>query len=101
MAQITPSRPNRPKARLQETNWNKNTTSKGVNAPPQRALSQIMPCARTRSSCGSQVAKARVMLGKHPASPAPNKSCVKKSERKLKAQPVATVKKDHHTTMRI
>ena len=33
-----------------------------MNAPPQRELIQVMPCARTRSSCGSQVVKAFVVL---------------------------------------
>src|SRR5208283_3842404 len=76
-------------------------TTGGVSAAPQRVLNHRMPCARTRSLWGSQVAKALVTLGKQPASPAPNRKRVAASETKLEAQPVAAVKKDHHRTMRV
>src|SRR5512133_2769638 len=93
--------PNSSKAWRQFINWETRKTREGVNAPPQRALSHMIPCARTRSSCGSQVVKALVRLGKQPASPAPNKNRVSHSDEKLQAQPVAAVKNDHHATMRI
>jgi hypothetical protein len=76
-------------------------TRGGVNAPAQRALSHMMPCARTRSRAGSQVVKALATLGKQPASPAPNRKRVPNSAGKLHAHPVAAVKVDHHSTMRI
>ena len=50
------------------------TTSKGVNAPPQRAPIHMIACARVRSRLGSHALKALVKLGKQPASPAPNKN---------------------------
>jgi hypothetical protein len=43
----------------------------------------------------------RVMFGKHPASPAPNNVRVTSSEGKLHTQPVAAVKNDHQTTIRV
>src|ERR1039458_5559265 len=76
-------------------------TSGGVKAPPQRAASQRMPWARTRSPGGSQVVKALVRLGKQPASPVPNKKRVATREAWLQAHPVAAVKNDHHRTMRV
>ena len=72
-----------------------------MKAPPHRALSHMMPCARTRSSCGSHTVNALVRFGKQPASPAPNRKRVTTREAKLQAQPVAAVKIDHHTTIRI
>jgi len=72
-----------------------------VKAPPQRAKVHISPCARTRSRRGSHVVKDLVRFGKQPASPAPNRKRVATSEVKLQAQPVAAVKKDHHSTIRI
>ena len=60
-----------------------------------------MPCARTRSCSGSQVVKALVRFGKQPASPAPKRKRVTTSETKFQAQPVAAVKKDHQSTMRM
>src|SRR5438094_9603957 len=76
-------------------------TSSGVNAPPQRAAIHKMPCAFTRSSGGSHVVNDFVRLGKHPASPAPNINRVTTMEGKFHAHPVAAVKNDHHTTIRI
>ena len=72
-----------------------------MSAPPQRAASHSTLCARTRSCRGSHVVKALVMLGKQPASPAPNR---KRTTIMLSAeptQPVAAVKNDHHSTTRI
>ena len=60
-----------------------------------------MLCARTRSFAGSQVVKVLVRLGKQPASPAPKKNCVITMERKFQVQPVAAVKKLHHSTIRM
>src|SRR5688572_17129160 len=74
------------------------TTSSNVNAPPQRALNQIMPCARTYYPRGNHNVNALVRLGKHPASPAPNKNRVTINEAWFHAQPVAAVKKDHMIT---
>ena len=59
-----------------------------------------MPCARTRSFSGSQVVNALVTFGKQPASPAPKRNRVTASETKFQAQPVAAVKKLHHSTIR-
>src|SRR4029434_5872704 len=61
----------------------------------------MMPCARTRSRIGSQVVKALVRLGKHPASPAPKSARVTISDGRFQTQAVAAVKKDHQTTIRI
>ena len=72
-----------------------------MKAPPQRALIHMMPCARARSCCGSQMVKALVRLGKQPASPAPNRKRVTTREIWLHTQPVAAVKKDHHSTTRM
>ena len=60
-----------------------------------------MPCARTFSSGRSQVAKARVRLGKQPASPIPKRKRVTMREVRFHTHPVAAVKKDHHTTTRM
>ena len=42
-----------------------------------------------------------VRLGKQPASPIPNRNRVTTADTKLNAHPVAAVKNDHQTTMRI
>src|SRR5262245_14627306 len=73
-------------------------TKAGVNAPPHLALSQRMPCARTRSVAGSQMVKTLVKFGKHPASPAPKSNRQTIIETRFHAQPVAAVKNDHITT---
>jgi len=98
---MTPITPNNSNARRQERLPRMKATSSGVNAPPHRALSHIMPCARTRSREGSQVVKAFVRLGKHPASPAPNKARVTSSEARFHTQAVAAVKNDHQMTILI
>ena len=77
------------------------TTSNGVKAPPQRALIHMMPCARTRSAFGSQIVKALVKFGKHPASPAPKRNRATIKLRRFHAQPVAAVNMDHMMTTRI
>ena len=96
----TPSRPNQRKAVRQFTNVRIKATNAGVKAPPSRALVHMIPCARVRSSNGSQRLNALVRFGKAPASPAPNRKRVAINETQLKAHPVATVKNDHHSTMR-
>src|ERR1041385_8171074 len=101
MAQTTPMLPKNTNAQRHDTNENTHATSNGVNAPPQRALSHIMPCARTRSTAGSQIVKAFVKLGKHPASPIPKQNRQATSEIMFHAQPVAAVKADHMSTTRI
>jgi len=80
---------------------NTHTTSRGVNAPPHRALIHMIPCARVRSALGSQSVKALVRFGKHPASPAPNMNRVTHSDQKLQTLPVAAVKNDHQRTTRM
>src|SRR5436189_221210 len=82
----------------QETSESTHTTSSGVNAPPQRALSHITPIARDRSGKGSQEVKSFARLGKHPASPAPKSARITRSDGNPRTHPVAAVKKDHHTT---
>ena len=99
--QMTPSTANISKARRQFTYCSTRTSRSGATAPPQRADIHRMPCARTRSSRGSQRLKARAMFGKQPASPAPNRKRTTKSDQKLQTQPVAAVKNDHHSTTRI
>ena len=76
-------------------------TSSGVNAPPQRALNHMMPCARTRSCTGSHSVNALVTFGKQPASPTPNRNRKNTSETSPHAQPVAMVKSDHIITTRM
>src|ERR1019366_7683653 len=100
-AQITPRPPKISKEWRQPTRRITSAPGGGVNAPDQRALSHMMPCARTRSFSGSQVVKALVTLGKQPASPAPKRKRVTVSERKFQAHPVAAVKKLHHSTIRV
>src|ERR1700730_4873097 len=73
----------------------------GVNAPPQRALSQRMAWARSRSSVGSHVVNARVRLGKQPASPAPKSARVTSREVAFHTQPVAAGNNDPHPTPRV
>ena len=75
--------------------------SSGVRAPPHRVASHSVACAFSRSRVGSQVVKIRVMFGKAPASPAPNSVRVTIKALKLQTHPVAAVKNDHQTTMRI
>ena len=61
----------------------------------------MMPCARTRSSCGSQSVKTLVRFGKQPASPAPNRNRQTTRDARFQAQPVAAVNTDHMATTRI
>src|SRR5713101_6580335 len=98
---MIPIPPNSSKECLQVVTFNTCATRRGVNAPPQRAAIHRMPCAFTLSSGGSQVVKDLVKLGKQPASPAPNINRVVTMEAKFQAHPVAAVKNDHHTTIRI
>jgi len=76
-------------------------TIKGVNAPPQRALSHKIPCALTRSITGNQLVNALAMFGKQPASPAPKRNRQVTSEARFQAQPVKIVKSDHILTTRM
>src|SRR6266478_7043802 len=101
MAQTTPSPPKAKNAYRQLTYCRIQTTSKGVKAPPQRAKVHMMPCARTRSTGGSQVVKALVRFGKQPASPAPNRNRVTNMDEKFHMTPVSAVNADHHNTIRI
>src|SRR5205809_531167 len=99
-AQITPKMPNTVNAPRHDIEFNTHTTSSGVKAPPQRALSHMMPCARTRSPGGIQIVNALVMFGKQPASPIPKQNRQTTSETKPNAQPVSAVKTDHISTTR-
>src|ERR1035441_7799315 len=74
-AQTTPGRPNSRNAVRQVTCCRQRYTSIGVKAPPSRALIHMMPCARGRSSGGSQRLNALVRFGNAPASPAPKRNC--------------------------
>src|SRR6266566_2920324 len=93
--------PKKTNVQRQDTNESTHATRSGVNAPPQRALSHMIPWARTRSAAGNQMVKALVRLGKQPASPAPKQKRQRISERALQAQPVAAVNVDHMTTTRM
>ena len=77
------------------------TTISGVNAPPQRAASHMMACARVRSSPANQLLNAFVRFGNAPASPTPNRNRIIVSDQNPVARPVAIVKADHQTTMRV
>ena len=77
------------------------TTARGVMAPPQRVQSHMMLTARFRSRTGSQWVKALARLGKAPASPAPKRNCVTRSEARFQTRPVAAVKRDQRSTTRI
>src|SRR5262245_8977152 len=96
-----PMAPNNSKACRHDIQENTHTTSSGVKAPPQRALSHITPTARLRSSRGSQLVNILARFGKQPASPAPKRKRVTNSDARFQAQPVAAVKNDHHTTTRM
>src|SRR5207302_11251229 len=75
-------------------------TSRGVNAPAQRALNHRMACARVRSWSGNQIMKALVRFGKQPASPAPKENRAMTREAKFQTYPVPAVKTDHRITTR-
>src|SRR5688572_22541487 len=98
MAQNIPKAPKTTNAQRQLMNPRTHATSNGVNAPPHRAASQRIPCARTRSLEGSQIVKIFVTLGKQPASPAPKRNRHTTIDVKFQAAPVAAVKMDHITT---
>ena len=71
-----------------------------MNAAVNRVASHRFACARSRSLTGSQVVNMRVMLGKAPASPAPNSARIAISDVAPHAQPVAAVNSDHQRTIR-
>src|SRR5262249_31488756 len=100
-AQTKPMTPNRTNVCRHESQDMTQITSSGVNAPPQRALSHMMTCARVRSRLGSQTMNALVKLGKHPASPTPKKNRATSNDVRFQTYPVAAVKSDHMTTTRI
>ncbi len=75
------------------------SASGGVMAPPQRAKAHIMACAVTRSRAGIQALSMRVRLGKHPASPAPNRKRITTMEVTFHAAPVSAVHTDHAKTI--
>ena len=77
------------------------TTRSGASAPPQRAASHISDCARVRSSPRNQFENALVRFGKQPASPTPNMNRTVAIDQKPVARPVAMVKADHQTTIRV
>src|SRR5579872_515418 len=100
-AQMKPGSPKRTKAQCQLTYERVKKTRGAVNAPAQRAAVHRIPCARTRSRCGSQTLNAFVRFGKPPASPAPKKNCTTHIDEKFHIQPMSAVNVDHHRTMRI
>jgi hypothetical protein len=77
------------------------TTSGGVTAPPRRLPRNTTPCAVPHSCAGNHRAKLLDMLGYAPASPAPNRKRAVASDAKFHVIPVAIVKADHQSTMRI
>ena len=76
-------------------------TNSGVKAPPQRAPSHSMTCARVRSWSGNQIMNALVRFGKQPASPMPKQNRAMTREARFQTYPVAAVKTDHMITTRI
>src|ERR1043165_7641847 len=93
--------PKSSKACRQDIKEKTQNTSKGVKAPPQRALNHITPRARLRSLEGSQFVNILARFGKQPASPAPNRNRVTRREIRLRVHPVAAVKNDHQSTTRV
>ena len=75
------------------------STRGGVKAPPQRAKAHSMPCAVTRSRAGSHMLSMRVRMGKHPASPAPNRKRMTHSDTTFQAAPVNAVNTDQPRTI--
>src|SRR6266567_8750793 len=100
-AQMSPSEPKIQKLVLQPSAAMSATASGGAKAPPSRVPIKVMPCARPRSLIGNHLEKLRDVLGKAPASPAPNKNRNVRSDAKLHASPVAIVNADHHKTIRV
>src|ERR1043166_2781242 len=96
-----PMPPNNPKAPRHDIQEKTQTTSSGVNAPPQRALNHITPTARLRSLQGSQLVNILARFGKQPASPAPNRKRVTSNETMFQTQPVAAVNNDQQAATRI
>ena len=66
----------------------------GLNAPPQRAASHSQPPARPRAAGDSQADCTRAMFGNAPASPAPNRNRIAKSDANPAANPVSAVNSD-------
>src|SRR5262245_48956762 len=98
---MTPTTPKISNARRHDTYDRTQVTSSGVNAPPHRADNHNVACARSRWRFGSHVVNTRVRFGKQPASPAPKSVRVMRSEVMFQTQPVAAVKIDHQTTIRM
>src|SRR5262245_12650729 len=74
-------------------------TTPCVSAPASREPECVTPWANPRSDVASQREKARVALGKAPASPAPNRKRMTMNEAALQAEMVKIVKADHHSTI--
>src|SRR5664280_1745922 len=74
------------------------TTITGVRPPATRAQACVIPPANPRSVVGSQWEKARVALGKAPASLMPKKPRTTTIETKFQAKAVTPVKNDHSST---
>src|SRR5271170_2978151 len=86
--QATPSAAKTTNVHLQPKSATPASTRGGVAAPPQRVQAHIRDCAETRSLAGSQTLSMRVRLGKHPASPAPNRKRTTQSDVTFHAAPV-------------
>src|SRR2546423_1923062 len=93
--------PNSMKVSRQEKNWYIETIRYGVKAAAQRALVALIPSAMGRSDCGSQALNDFANRGRQPASPAPNSRRVINRDGRFHTHPVAAVKNDHHSTMRV
>src|ERR1700686_697939 len=93
--------PNTEKAWRQERYRYNVTMRYGVRAAPQRAAVALNPSAMGRSEGGSQELNTFANPGKQPASPAPNSSRVTSRDGRFHTHPVAAVKNDHHSTMRV
>src|SRR6266850_2922348 len=101
IAQKKPSDPKIQKLARQPIPAMSATANGGARAPPNRVPMKVMPCARPRSLTGNHCEKLRDVLGKAPASPAPNRNRKVSSDTKFHAIPVAIVNTDHHRTIRV
>src|SRR4029077_11818295 len=98
--QITPKAAKATNAHLQPNRAMPANASGGVAAPPQRVAAHMSDCAVTRSRAGNQALSMRVRLGKHPASPAPNRKRITQRDERLQAAPVSAGNADQASPIR-
>src|SRR5256885_830219 len=79
-AQTIPIAPNVAKLRRHPPPLMSNKAIGTDSTPPTREPSIITPMARPRSRAGNQREKLHAILGKAPASPAPNRNRIETSE---------------------